>query len=315
MKPKPPPKKGLRYSGSDVIAAMLAEPQVPKELRVQIFRLMEHSFGRYSDIGLAILPDDDLEQYRAWDRIVERYEYKKGLRRSEMGSEARMQELIDQAKLKDLVTIIRFFLEEATRQYSNPAFTDTMKYRDGVEEINRLFKERKIEYKFSVDEAGKAHAADTKSTYLYKETIAKTTSLLSSQEFQGPLEEFEIAIDDFSKGDNKDAIHHAHQALDGTMDAILDKLGYIFDPYKLGKNKKPNAAQRIEALIEKGVIHKSLDALFKSAGTPRNLAPGAGHTQGLTPKSLEPSCAGLELHLCGTLIVYLIERYEEYVNN
>ena len=150
--------------------------------------------------------------------------------------------------------------------------------------------------------------------YLHQETIAKAIQFAHQRRVPGDcLKSLKLPIDDFSKGDNKDAIHHAHQALDGTMDAILDKLGYTFDPNRLGKNKKPNAAHRIEALIEKGVIHKSLDALFKSAATPRNLGPGAGHTQGLTPKSIEPSCAALTLHLCGTLIVYLMERYEESV--
>lgn len=301
VKPKPS-KKDSSDSGSLAIKAMLAEPQIPNELRVKSIKLMGYAFNGLhgSSIYNAIYRDP-------LNSIVARFEYKTGKFLQGINDQDKIEQLVIYAGIGDLVTIVSIFLEE---MLNYPNIGLVLKC-DLIAEVNRNFSEHKVMYKFYVDGSGRVRAANIKSTYLYEETVATPTSLLTNEEFQGPLEEFEIAIDDFSKGDNKDAIHHAHQALDGTMDAILDKLGYTFDPNRLGKNKKPNAAHRIEALIEKGVIHKSLDALFKSAGTPRNLGPGAGHTQGLTPKSLEPSCAALTLHLCGTLIVYLIERYEE----
>jgi hypothetical protein len=312
MNPKQPSKKDPNSIGSLAIKAMLSEPHIPRQLRVQIFKLMEYSFGGRSGVE-TIYPTYIGPYERIWDQLVQEFEYQKGRQLYGQDSIDKIGRLLDDTDISGFVTIITIFLEQARLRYLDPELGKTMKYGDGVAEVNRLFRNHKIEYEFYVDDGGKAHANDIKSGYLYRETIAKTTSLLTNAGFKGPLEEFEIANDDLSKGDNKDAIHHAHQALDGTMDAILDKRGYVFDPNKFGKNKKPKAAHRIEALIEEGILHNSLDALFKSAGTPRNLAPGAGHTQGPNSKSLEPSCASLELHLCGTLIVYLIERYEESV--
>jgi hypothetical protein len=312
MNPKLPSKKDSNGAGSRFIRAMLSEPHIPDELRVKIFKLIAYSFGGRSGVE-TIYPVYIGPYDQVWDRLVKEFEYQKGRELSGQDSIDKIVRLLDTADIRELVTITSIFLEQARLRYLDPELRKTMEHGDGVEEINRLFREHEIEYEFYVDDAGKAHANDIKSGYLYEQTIAKPIRLLTNAGIKGPVEEFEIANDDFSKGDIKDAIHHAHQALDGTMDAILDKRGYVFDPNKFGKNKKPNAAHRIEALIEEGILHRSLDALFKSAGTPRNLAPGAGHTQGPSPKSLERSCAGLELRLCGTLIVYLIERYEESV--
>ena len=290
---------------------MLSAPQLPGELRVQVFKLMEYSFGKHFRFEVLLpIPSGSYDQ--AWDNLVQEFEYQKGRQLYGQDSIDKIRNLLDRANMGDFITITTIFLEQARLRYlCSEEVANTMKHGDCLAEINRLFKEYKLQYEFNVDDAGNAHAIDKKSAYLHEETIAKATSLLTNAGFQGPLEEFETASDDFTKAEYKDAVLHAHHALDGTMQAILDKRNYVFDPLKLRKIKKPTAAHRIQALIDEWIFHKSLNSLFQSAGTIRNVVPGAGHTQGISPKSPEPSCASLELHLCGTLIVYLIERYTE----
>ena len=53
----------------------------------------------------------------------------------------------------------------------------------------------------------------------------------------------------------------------------------------------------------------NLNEVLKSLPTIRNKL--GGHGQGLDPQKVHKSYAEFALHLCGSFIVFLIQRYEE----
>ena len=165
---------------------MLAEPQIPNELRVKILKLMGYAFKGIYDRQL---------NYTGFFRnplnaIVNRFEYQTGQTLRGIDSQTKIGQLVNDAGIKDLVKIVSVFLEEILRY---PHLGDAILGCDFVAEINRHFREYHVMYEFAADGSGKIRATNIRSMYLHKETIAKPISLLTEIGFRGPLEEFEDA--------------------------------------------------------------------------------------------------------------------------
>lgn len=183
-----------------------------------------------------------------------------------------------------------------------------------INTVNKIFKIDKIGY-----EIVPVNLPDLRyiivpynSQYLYLETIKRPISLMHSEDFKGPLNEFEDALDEYRQEEYKDSIHKANKAYESTLKTILEL-----------KSIEYSATDSIPKLVEKirnetALIDSSMQTIFDSFwsvlqnGPPniRNLE-GIGHGQGSSIKEVEKSFADFVLRLAGTYIVFLIERYKE----
>jgi hypothetical protein len=286
------------------IKDMLAEPQIPNKLRVKIIKMMGYVLKRLNDNSL---------RYGALFRnplnaIVNLFEYQTGQTLRGVDSPTKIEQLVYNAGIKELVTIASLFLEEMLRY---PHFSDTILQCDLIAEMNRLFREHKVKYEFAVNGSGKIHATSVRSKYLHGETVAKPITLLADVNFRGPLEEFEDAIEALDRQGTDKAINEALKAFESTMKGILQELGRQYSP-------KWGAKDLIQACIDADIIPTNLESFsaglrtVSESGLPtiRNM-PGPAHGTGRDPKDIERSYAQFALNLCGSYIVFLIERYKE----
>ena len=174
-----------------------------------------------------------------------------------------------------------------------------------INEINEIFRIDRIGYEI-VD----YKIIKCSSEYLKDDVIKQTISLLKLNDFKGPLEEFDNALNHFLKKEYKDTIHKANNSFESTMKSILIKLNIDFDP------QKDSANQLLKILYDNDVIYthtqdftNNLRQVLQGLPTIRNNQ--SGHGQGLDPIKIHKSYAELSLHLAGSFIVFLISRYDE----
>ena len=174
-----------------------------------------------------------------------------------------------------------------------------------INEINDIFRIDRIGY-----EIVNGKIIIYGSEYLNDNVTKQTISLLNSSDFKGPLEEFEKALNHYLKKEYKDTIQEANNSFESTMKSILTKLGLKFDP------QVDNASKLLQILYDNDVIYihtqeftNNLKKMLQGLPTIRNKQ--SGHGQGLDSIEIYKSYAGLSLHLAGSFIVFLINRYDE----
>ncbi len=166
-----------------------------------------------------------------------------------------------------------------------------------ITDINDIFKISKIGYEI-VNE----RIIRKDSEFLHEQVIKQTVNLLYTNEFKGPFEEFQEALDHYMLKEYDDTIHKANKAFESTMKSVLTKLNINF-------SQKETANKLIQILSANGIIYTYMQSLFQGLPTIRN--DQGGHGQGLDPKVVNQSYAELSLNLAGTFIVFLITRYQE----
>lgn len=150
------------------------------------------------------------------------------------------------------------------------------------------------------------------SEYLKEEAIKPALSLLQKEEFKGALREFEEAIESQRNEKWEDAIKKANDSFESVMKEILDKRKVSFD-------SDDTASNLIQKLNDNGILDPPLLSFANSlrstleSGLPtlRNVTPGSGHGRGKYVEKVNQSYCNFALHLAGSLIVFLIERYYE----
>lgn len=276
----------------------LAEPDhytydyMPTELRQKIIYCMEDT-----------LPLSD----KVWTHISETLQREYGERWVSGSSQDKIRAVLESGDAEIVVDVIECFLSKI-RSPTNPY---TSFFEDNLRHINEIFREYSVGYEFSKGVGNKVLGAKIDSKYLHKTATKKSMKLLYDLNFEGPLEEFDDAIEALDNKDTDKAITEALKAFESTMKAILQKLGYQYD-------QKWAAKDLIKACVDADVIPKNLDSFSSGirtileSGLPtiRNM-PGPTHGTGLDPKDIERSYAQFAVNLCGSYLVFLIERYEE----
>lgn len=205
-----------------------------------------------------------------------------------------IHEWIMDCPVKDLLRTIELFISlksiDRSRGYRE-------RFLHTVNDINDIFKIDKIGYQIV---SGKIIRKD--SEYLHEEVIKRTINLLCTNDFKGPLDEFQKALDHYLNKEYKNTIQEANNSFESTMKAVLTKLNIDF-------NQTDTASKLIDKLCEKGIIYPYTKSLFQGLPTIRNNQSGHGH--GIDPKIIYPSYAELSLNLAGSLIVFLINKYQE----
>lgn len=133
------------------------------------------------------------------------------------------------------------------------------------------------------------------------EIHANASVLLTTQGFEGALQEFQMSRLHYESKDYKGAIHHANQSLESTIKSILG-----VDKEKPGK--------LIRMIIDSNIIPeyyqeflRNFENVLRSVNIARN--EEAGHGQGQKIKEVDPELAELVVNICASLIIFLINRY------
>lgn len=164
------------------------------------------------------------------------------------------------------------------------------------------FKKEKNEY----------HIERVDSEFLKEDSIKPALSLLQKYSFEGALQEFEDAIRAQRAGNNPLAIKKANDSFESVMKSILDKRKVKYD-------STDTASPLILHLQTNGILDSKLLSFSNNlipllqSGLPtlRNKTPGSGHGQGREIKIVEDSYSSFAIHMAGSMIVFLIQRYEE----
>lgn len=177
------------------------------------------------------------------------------------------------------------------------------------EKLNRWFKESG--YGFEI----RNHQFErVDSEFLKEDAIKPALSLLQKHSFDGALEEFEDAIRAQRAGgtNNSIAIKKANDAFESTMKSILDRRKISYEP-------SDTASKLITHLQTNGLISSNMlnlstnliEVLKSGLPTLRNTTPGSGHGQGIGVCIIGDSYVSFAIHMAGSLIVFLIQSYEE----
>lgn len=100
-----------------------------------------------------------------------------------------------------------------------------------INSLNEVFEHNNLGYEVLND-----IIVTKQSDYLHIEAIGKPLTLLINEEFNGPLKEFETAIDNYTYKNYENTVIEGCKAFESTMKAVLDKLEVEYNHDKPAAN-------------------------------------------------------------------------------
>ena len=227
--------------------------------------------------------------------------------------EKKIQDFLFKSTRDEFLTAIELLIAiKFKNRVHYPSDDDNLKSL--IRTINSIFKIDKIGYE--IVPAGLEDlpfiVVPYNSQYLHLETIKKPMSLMYDEDFKGPLNEFESALDKYRKSDYKDAIIGATKAYEGTLKKIL-QLKQIHYDSKV--DKIPDFVSKIKSTLitdpNRPIQFNAVWEVLKSGPNTIRNQEDVGHGSPDEVTKIEKSYTDLVLRLVGTYIVFLIERYRE----
>jgi hypothetical protein len=167
---------------------------------------------------------------------------------------------------------------------------------EAIDELNERFKEHDIGYAFT---DGQIIRID--SEYVHQEMTEPALSLISDPAFVGSQQEFLKAHKHYNKGETKDAIVDALNAVESVMKTISTAKGWTVD-------STASFNSLVSVLVDRGFIPKSMRSPLEGLASFRNKS-SAAHGQGPSVVNVPPHDAAFALHLAASNIVYLVKTY------
>ena len=196
-----------------------------------------------------------------------------------------------------LLTIIELNLKKIKEYFSIQKIYQTY-YEKFVKDLNDIFRINRVGYEIKNEIVIRID-----SKYLHREVVKKSLNSLLEEGFEAPLKDFEKALEKYSKGDYDGTITSANSAFEGTMKSILGV-------------KTGDATNLITKLISNGLIPPyfenmgiQIKNIFQALPSMRNIDSDAHGEK--DHKETQRSYSEFALHLSGSYIVFLIERYKE----
>lgn len=229
--------------------------------------------------------------------------------------------------LKTCLGVETFYLplEEGENRKADPTIADLIMLGrivnvfDAIEAVSdSVYTERRADFEKTVNQAFNISNSTLRlmdgvvvlldQVQLADEIVSPAIATLKSAGCMGAVEEFGEAVKALHNGETKRAVEQANKALESTMKHItgIDRA-------------KPGAL--LSAMVKSGVVPEyasgfleAFEKLTHAVAAIRNDAPGAGHGQGTAVTEMPPAVAQLMVNLCGSLILFIIERHLEQGN-
>jgi hypothetical protein len=173
---------------------------------------------------------------------------------------------------------------------------------EAISQFNTRLDQHHLGYQFT---GGELMRHD--SQFVHAEITETVAQLLTSAGFEGPNQEFLSAHKAYLKGNMKEAIREALNALESTMKVICTQRKWKFDP------KKDTSSKLLSIIFEKGLVPDYLQSEFTAlratleASVPRVRNRAAEHGQGAEPVEVPKYLAAYALHMTASGIVFLVE--------
>ena len=177
---------------------------------------------------------------------------------------------------------------------------------DAIKELNHRFLEHGIGYQY---QSGMIISCENQ--YLHEEAVEPAIALLHGENFSGPLQEFMDAHAHYRRGENKEAIAGAGNALESTMKAICKSREWLYD------ENRATASTLLDVLFSNALIPREMQSHFTAlrstleSGVPtvRNPAGHGAHGQGIVPVVVPDYLAAYCLNLTASNIVLMMEAH------
>ena len=277
--------------------------EIPEETRRKVFYTLDRNCVKFGVSG-SFDARDDFNNLR----MQIRHNYGITDINNERDNRLSIHKYLMECSLTEFFDCIEIFLHIKT------GYGEGHRLREAIKDINNIFSMDKIGY-----EIVETHFEDLKyliiridSKYLHNEVIKKTLTLLYGNSFKAALNEFENALEKYTKKEYPEAITYANSAFESIMKMIvgkdnLDAGQLIAELKKLeirGTKFLPSHYENFGIEIKK---------LLNCLPITRN-EKGMPHGKGSKIESVDKSFAEFALHLSGSFIVFLIERCEELKN-
>lgn len=146
--------------------------------------------------------------------------------------------------------------------------------------------------------------------HLHSEIVDTTFELTREAAFASAQQDYAEAWTHYTRGDLDDAVVNAHKALESAMKLAIKRV----DPTKTPENMQTN--QLVPLLAQLDILPSrlqnlvvGLNQIFMNSGSLRNSA-GTGHGS-VDLSSPEATVALMALRLSGTLVSFLVDRYQQ----
>lgn len=282
--------------------------KLTQPFRVQVVLILRDMLGNIQTAHFGgVVPDGPYHAYKllvealrreyGWFRLVKDTrtdEYQTELISFFMGAET-----IEHAL--DVIELATRYADRGTRSfdYLNDDFDERVD--NGIAELNARFREHGIGFQY---EDGELIRLD--SDLLHAETVKPALTLLRTNQYAGPREEFLRAYEHYRHARYEEALTEALKSFESTMKAICDSKTWAYESTATAKTLV-NVCFKNHLIDEFWQTHISRlrGTLENGINTARNKL--GGHGQGSTPREVPRELVAYVLHMTASTIVFLIE--------
>jgi hypothetical protein len=129
----------------------------------------------------------------------------------------------------------------------------SVKPDDSLEELNGRFVQYGVGYQYSKEQN---RVLKVDSTWMHAEVVTPRSSSSPRKAFEGPAQEFGLALAAFREGRGKDAVTEAVRAVESTAKAILDARGWKYE-------KGDTIVKLLTALFLNGLVPPELEVVLQ----------------------------------------------------
>jgi hypothetical protein len=145
--------------------------------------------------------------------------------------------------------------------------------------------------------------------HLDREIVDRTLELTRVENFASAQRDYAQAWKNYAQGDLDGALVDAHKAFESAAKVVIKRADPTSTPEQMQTNQLVPELKRLEIIPSKlANMLNPLVQVFQNAGCLRN-APGTGHGS-IDLTSPEANVALLGLHLSGSLVFFLAQRWE-----
>lgn len=276
---------------------------IPKPLRVQIAQIAIEALGKVASYGYAS------SENPRWVEIERIFCREVGCHALGSARNAGERVIVYMAECStgdwvDLLELICFSIlvvGEDNQYHFRQQWEVGTQATEALAEVNYRLREAGVGYQFE-----EAQIIRVDSQFVHAEVVKPALSLLAGAEFAGPREEFLTAHQHYRRGEHRQAVAMAANALESTLKTIFDNKGW---EYQKGARISDLMKVARANTLWPDYLDASFDQLVATlqSGLPKIRDNDASHGQGAVPKEVPQFIAAYALHLAASKIVFLVE--------
>lgn len=280
---------------------------LPNDFRAQVVHILNSTIGHSEASSLGGYSIFPTPAAPVWKSIHQDLTREHGVFRLTANSVNEQHDYINyilQTGTSNVLDAIEFAFQAIDREVRQGMEYNASQSADSaIEELNGRFMQHGIGYQFL-----NGSLAKMDSQFIHSEAVKPALSLLNTEGFTGPTEEFMKAFEHHRHGREKEAIVEALKAFESTLKTICTVRRWKFD-------KNATARELIKTVLDKGLIPAELETHFAGlrtameSGLPTVRNKTSAHGQGSVPVEVPAHVAAFALHLAASNVAFLVEAH------